>query len=153
MKKFGTWTLCLLAALVLVGCSGGAETSPDPQAVFSALEEQVALPELVDMTDEYLEMGLGIDPNSWDSAVCYLPVDGTQPDEIIMVRATDSDKADDIRSKLEDRLGYKEKSAQLYLTENMPVIEAGVVRQDGLTVSLIVSEQAEEICGVLDSMS
>ncbi len=153
MKKFGAWALCLLAALVMAGCGGGAETSPDPQAVFSALEEQVALPELVDMTDEYLEMGLGIDPASCDSAVCYLPADGTRPDEIIMVRATDSGKADDIRGKLEDRLAYKEKSAQLYLTENMPVIQAGVIRQDGLTVSLIVSEQAEEICGVLDAMS
>ena len=116
------------------------------------MEEQLSLPELVDMTGEYLEMGVGIQASSYDSAVYYLPADGTLPDEIAIIRAVDSRQADAIQSALEERLAYKEKSAQNYLTENLPVIQRGVIRRDGLTISLIVSEQVEEIEDLFDSM-
>ena len=149
---------CLLAlwvlALLFVSACGSEETvSPDPQELFAAMEEQLSLPELVDMTDEYLEMGVGIQASSYDSAVYYLPEGGIVPDEIAIIRAVDSQQADAIQSALEERLAYKEKSAQVYLTENMPVIQQGVIRRDGLTISLIVSEQVEEIEELFDSMN
>ena len=37
----------------------------------------------------------------------------------------------------------KEKAAQVYLTEYMPIIQQGTVRKDGLTISLIVADKAE----------
>lgn len=148
---------CLLALWVLVllfvpACMSGETASPDPRELSAAMEEQLSLPELVDMTGEYLEMGVGIQASSYDSAVYYLPADGTLPDEIAIIRAVDSRQADAIQSALEERLAYKEKSAQNYLTENLPVIQRGVIRRDGLTISLIVSEQVEEIEELFDSM-
>ena len=148
---------CLLARWVLVllfvpACMSGETASPDPRELFAAMEEQLSLPELVDMTGEYLEMGVGIQASSYDSAVYYLPADGTLPDEIAIIRAVDSRQADAVQSALEERLAYKEKSAQNYLTENLPVIQRGVIRRDGLTISLIVSEQVEEIEELFDSM-
>ena len=47
--------------------------------------------------------------------------------------------------KLDEYLEYREKAAQVYLTENMPVIQAAVVRQDGLTVSLILAPEVDDI--------
>ena len=149
------WLLALwvLVLLFVPACMSGETASPDPRELFAAMEEQLSLPELVDMTGEYLEMGVGIQASSYDSAVYYLPADGTLPDEIAIVRAVDSRQADAIQSALEERLAYKEKSAQNYLTENLPVIQRGVIRRDGLTISLIVSEQVEEIEELFDSMN
>lgn len=144
--------LWVLVLLFVPACMSGETASPDPRELFAAMEEQLSLPELVDMTGEYLEMGVGIQASSYDSAVYYLPADGTLPDEIAIIRAVDSRQADAIQSALEERLAYKEKSAQNYLTENLPVIQRGVIRRDGLTISLIVSEQVEEIEDLFDSM-
>lgn len=49
-------------------------------------------------------------------------------------------------------MDYKQESGQLYLTEYQPVLQAGIVRRDGLTVSLIVSDQLEDIMRVYDSL-
>ncbi|MDR1069392.1 MAG: hypothetical protein LBL37_01200 [Gracilibacteraceae bacterium] len=40
-------------------------------------------------------------------------------------------------------MAYKQKSAEEYLTENLPAISKGVVRRDGLTVALLVAEEIE----------
>ena len=49
-------------------------------------------------------------------------------------------------------LDYKQECGRLYLTEYQPMLRAGVIRRDGLTVSLIVSGQVEEILRVYDGL-
>lgn len=105
---------------------------------------------MVDTAETDLEALTGIRPDSYDSAVCYRLCEGTAPDEIIIVRGRDEEAAGTIQERLEKRLKYKQESGQLYLTEYQPMLRAGVVRRDGLTVSLIVSGQIDDIlriCG------
>lgn len=138
---------CLIS---LCACSAPAAELPAPEELFAAIENAVELPEMVDVADDYLESALGLLPEDCDSAVYYLLAEGLAPDEIVIIRAKDDSSAKDIQKKLKERLDYKKQAAQMYLTEYMPIIQAGIVRRDGLTLSLIVSEQAEQIAQVYE---
>ena len=150
------WVLAALLpvlALLLAACGTRESQLPPPAELFAAIQAEVELPEMMDTAETDLEPLLGIEPDDCQSAVCYLLTDGIAPDEIVIVRAKDSDAAKKILALLENRLEYKRKSAQMYLTEFQPMLQAGTVRQDGLTVSLIVSEKSEEIVRVFDSLA
>lgn len=139
-----------MAAALLAGCSAKKEKLPEPQELFETIQQEVKLPEMVDLAEELLLDSTGISEDSYDSAVYLLLEEGTGPDEIVIIQATNQDAAVDIQEKLEKRLEDKEKAAQVYLTEYMPIIQQGAVRKDGLTISLIVAEKAEEILQVYE---
>lgn len=138
------WVLLVLTML-LSGCGSRVKELPAPAELFAAIQADVDLPEMIDTTETDLEALTGIGPDSYDGAVCYRLCEGTAPDEIIIVRGRDEDAAGTIQACLEKRLAYKQDSGRLYLTEYQPMLQAGIVRRDGLTVSLIVSGQAEDI--------
>ncbi len=100
---------------------------------------------MTDVADYMLEANTGITPDEYDAAVYYIPDEGMAPDQIIILRAKDSAGAAVIEEKLSAWLTYQEEGSRIYLTEYMPLLQAGIVRRDGLTVSLIVSSQAREI--------
>jgi len=141
-------TAFCLAALLLCSCSAPAAELPEPAELYAAITEAVELPEMADVSGDYLESVLDLGPDEFDSGVYYLLEEGLAPDELVIIRAKDGAGAEAIREKLEEHLAYKEEAARVYLTEFMPVIQEGVVRRDGLTVSLIVSEQVEQIIQV-----
>ena len=143
--------LALLMAL-LPGCGTGAEELPAPAELFAWLQAEVELPEMVDTAETDLEALTGIGLDRCDGAVCFRLREGTAPDEIIIVRGRDERAAEEVRERLEKRLEDKREAGRLYLTEYQPMLEAGVVRRDGLTVSLIVSQRAEEIGRVYDGL-
>lgn len=145
MKKIKVFVVALVMLLTACGAEKSVLSSPEPAALFSQIEQTGSVSGMVDVAATFLEDELGITAEEYESAVYYLVEAGLAPDEIVIVKAKDEAAAVQIREKLEDRLAYKEESAQLYLTEFMPVIQNGVVRQDGLTVSLLVSEQVEQI--------
>lgn len=142
----------LILALLLSGCGARAKELPAPAELFAAIQAEVELPELIDTAETDLEDLTGIGPDSYESAVCCRLYEGTAPDEIIIVRCRDEEAAGGIQALLEKRLDYKRQSGQLYLTEYQPMLQAGVIRRDGLTVSLIVSDQAQEILRIYDSL-
>lgn len=144
--------ILFLLAILLSGCGMETRELPPPAELFTAIQADVDLPEMIDTAETDLEALTGIGPDSYDSAVCYRLCEGTAPDEIIIVRGRDEEAAGNIQELLEKRLEYKQESGQLYLTEYQPTLQAGIVRRDGLTVSLIVSEQVEEILLVYDGL-
>ena len=150
LKKYKIEVFFCACLFPLCACSAPAAELPAPEELFAAIINTVELPEMTDVADDYLESVLGLFPEDCDGAVYYLLAEGIAPDEIVIIRAKDVSSAKDIQKKLEDRLDYKEQAAQLYLTEYTPVIQAGIVRRDGLTLSLIVSEQVEQIVQVYE---
>ena len=139
-----------VVALLLSGCPGEAKELPAPAELFAEIQAEVELPEMINTAETDLEALTGIGPDSYDSAVCYRLCEGTAPDELIIVRANSAGDTDKIQELLEKRLDDKREAGTLYLTEYQPMLQAGVVRRDGLTVSLIVSGQVEEIARVYD---
>lgn len=150
MKKY--LPILFLLAILLSGCSVETRELPPPAELFDTIQANVDLPEMVDTANTDLDALTGIEPNSYDNAVCYRLYEGTAPDEIIIVQGRDNEAAEKIQELLEKRLEYKQESGQLYLTEYQPMLQSGVVRRYGLTVSLIVSGQVEEILRLYDGL-
>jgi hypothetical protein len=132
--------VAVLITVMMVGCSKTALELPEPSVLYSAVESAAALSEMIELSsDELLDL-TGIADDQYSAVAAYQTGLGMLPDEIVVLRAVDATNAADIETKLKDRLAYKKKSAEAYLTENLPTINAGVVRRDGLTVALIVTE-------------
>lgn len=147
LKVLKILTVCL-ALISLAACSAKKIELPEPGTLYEEIQSAVELPAMTDVTEYMLEANTGITPNEYDSAVYYIPNEGIAPDQIIIVHAKDEAGAAGIEEKLSVWLTYQEEGSRVYLTENMPLFQAGVVRRDGLTVSLIVSAQVDEIVKV-----
>lgn len=147
VKARKTVAVCLIL-IGLSACSAGKAELPEPGALFEGIQSVVELPAMTDVADYMLEANTGIAPDEYDGAVYYIPDEGMAPDQIIIVRAKDEARAAAVEEKLNAWLLYQEEGSRMYLTEYMPLFQAGVVRRDGLTVSLIVSAQADEIVKV-----
>ncbi len=145
MKK----ALIIILALFLTACT--ADEFPSPAELYAEISESVEIGEMYDLADEMLEDVVGISPDSYTEAVYMTYGTGISPEEIIIVRAKDSDYAITVKEKLDKRLAYIRKSAENYLIEELPIIEKAVIRQDGLTLSLIVSEKSAEIEKIYES--
>jgi broad-specificity NMP kinase len=147
-----TLWFAILAAFLLVSCNAQKDLElPEPAELFERVDESVELPEMDEVADTYLNESTGVEESEYASAVHYIISAGLAPDEIVIIKAKDREAAADIRQKLEKRLDYKEKSAENYLTEYLPVIKKGQVRRDGLTVSMIVSDKVEDIVAVYNT--
>lgn len=137
-------TVFFLFVLLLVSCSTKREL-PTPTELYAEISDSIEIGEMYDLADEMLEDVIGIAPELYVEAVCMSCGNGISPEEIIIVKATDENSAKTVHEKLEKRLAYIKKSAENYLIEEMPIVEKAFVRQDGLTLSLIVSSRSEEI--------
>ena len=147
MKILKLLTVCLVLA-GLTACSAGKAELPEPSELYEEIQASVELPAMSDVAEYMLEANTGITPEEYDSAVYYIPDEGMAPDQIIIVRAKDEAGAAGVEEKLKSWLTYQEEGSRMYLTEYMPLFQAGEVRRDGLTVSLIVSAQVDEIVKV-----
>jgi hypothetical protein len=150
LRKAGRFLALLLGLCLLAGCGGRSASLPEPEALAEELLAAAKGPEMSAMPPSYLQEVTGVAPEDYESAVYLLPADDTAPDELILVRCRDGAAAGRVREKLEARLAAKADAAQYYLTEQLPVIRAGKVRADGLTVSLLVSGDMAALLAVYD---
>lgn len=151
MKKWGKLVVLAGLLLALPSCAKDAVELPAPQAVYAEIAGAVDMPEMVEMTADEMADYLGLEASDYSDFAYYTCLIATQPDELAIIAATDGDAAGRIKQKLQDRLDYKAKSAENYLPENIPIIKKAVIRQDGLTVSMLVSADAEDMAAVYDA--
>lgn len=147
MKVWKIWAVCL-ALIGLTACRAGTAQLPEPGKLYEEIQASVELPAMTDVAEYLLEANTGITPDKYSEAVYYIPDEGIAPEQIIIVHAKDEAGAAEIEENLSAWLTYQEEGSRVYLTEYMPLLQAGVVRRDGLTVSLVVSAQADEIVKV-----
>ena len=124
---------------VSAACAKQLAELPAPPELYAAIVEAVEMPEMIEVPEEIIGDYYGIEPSWYGSIVAYKSQDIMRPDEIVIARATSKEAADRIREKLEAWLAYKEKSAANYFSDTLHIIRDGIVRQDALTVSLLVT--------------
>lgn len=146
MKKL----IAILFVIVLFTSCSALEL-PAPKALYEEITENIDIGEMYDLSDEMLEDVTGITSDLYTEAIYMTYGTGISPEEIIIIKAVDSASLTKIQEKLEKRLAYIKKSAENYLVEELPTIEKAVIRQDGLTLSLIVSSKVEEITELYNS--
>ena len=76
---------------------------------------------------------------------------GVEQEEIVLVKAADSGKAETIKAALENRLNAKLNENVNYNPEQAEMIKKCKVEQNELYVSMIVSENAEKITEIYKS--
>ncbi|MDR2530876.1 MAG: DUF4358 domain-containing protein [Oscillospiraceae bacterium] len=133
------------ALALLTACTATPRELPTPQELFGAVEREVALPAMVEATDDEVLAYLGIDSPDYSACAYYTGENSLKPDEIAIFAAIDEPAAERIEAKLRSRLEYMAKSAENYLPDNLPIIERAVVRRDRLTVAMFVSADADAI--------
>lgn len=145
--------IVLMISLALLLSSCASKALPAPKELFDTITESVDLCEMTDVTADYLMSMLGIDSSECDGAVYMIPTSEISQEELVIIRAKDSISADSIKAALTARLDYLRDSVKRYLTEYQSLMNSGVVRMDGLTVSLIISEKVEEIEAVYNKLT
>ena len=146
----------IFAWLITGGCSKDVPASekefPPPSELYGMIEDAADLPEMAKLEIDLFPYIYGIETEWFEEAVSYSSIDITRPDEIVIVKCLSRDTADEVFEKLKFRLAYKNKSAQNYFPETIIFIKNGVIRQDDLTVSLLVLEKIDTVVNLYDNI-
>lgn len=155
MKK---WIIvCVLLVSVCVLFSGCAEEpaqevnavvlSEVRDAVLQGLDAE--MPFMIE-TDALLDL-YGIEGQWVASSAGFVTMNGTFPDEIILVEAVDANAAQMVREKLENRLAEVLVQSKTYDAENYAAAQACTVRVDGCYVSLILSPEYQQVSEIYET--
>ncbi len=151
--------LSLLMVLVLL-CSacGTAPSSDVPEAGSVVLSDvrdlivdrmSVQAPFMIE-TDALMDL-YGIDPLWVSSSAGFVTMNGTFPDEVILIEAADEAAAAEIQAKLQSRLEQVMVQARTYDAENYALAQECSVQADGIYLCLILSPSYKEITDLYKS--
>ena len=144
MKKTVAF-LSVLLALALVLCACGEAAKPLSE-VFGSIKEQVRVSELVEFSDAAdLDRFYGIAAEDIADFAGGINNSGVDQEEIVLVKASNNDAADRVKTALENRLNAKMNETRSYNPEQYAIVEKCSVETDGLYVSLIISENARQM--------
>lgn len=149
MKKIA---LILAAALavcaVLCACSGGAQKAEAKplSEVWTAIKNEVTFNDFKEFDDvKKLKNYYGITEDMVSEFAGGVNGSGVNQEEIVLVKATDDANAASVKEKLDNRFNSKLNQNKNYNAEQAKMIEGCKVEQNGLYVSMIVSDNAEQI--------
>ena len=139
MKKI----LCVIFAafmmLSLFACGGETARDIDIQAVKTQIISDLGIEGAMDLASERLLALYGIEEADVLESACFVTMDGVFPDEIVMIKAADSEAADRIESKLNTRLDEIKVQSQSYDPENYAIAQECKVLREGNVVALFMS--------------
>lgn len=135
----------IILSTMLCACSGGAKLSK----VYEDITKQVELNDmLVLTTTDQLDKYYGISADDVEDFAGSINSTGVDQEEIIMIKAKDDAAASRIKDALQLRYDTKLAQNKDYNPAQAAIIEACSVEQDGLFVSMIISQNAEQIKGI-----
>lgn len=129
--------------------SSSGESSTKTSVLQTALEKvkaEVELPsDMADFDAKRLKRVFGItdeQAEDFSGAIC---TDGLRQDEFIYVKAKDEAAAKEVADKLQNDWQSKYNVIKNYDPDQVEIIENAKVETDGLYVSLVISEKADQI--------
>lgn len=139
-----TALLCVLLCVLLCACSqGGGKALSE---VWSDIKAEVKFEDFNEYSDiSKLERNYGITADMAEEFAGGINGSGVNQEEIVLVKAKDDKSAAEIRGSLENRYSSKLAQNKNYNAEQAKVIENCRVEQNGLYVSMIVSENVDKI--------
>ena len=149
MKK----TLILLLALVMVLCCACGKSDAKPLTdVYNDIKAQVGFENVTELNDiSLMERYYGITADMAAEFAGCVNSSGVEQEEIVLVKAVDDANAATVKEKLENRYKAKLDQNKSYNPEQAAMIEKCSVQQNGLYVSMIVSDKAEQITAIYRS--
>lgn len=149
MKK----TLILLLAVVMVLCCACGKSDAKPLTdVYNDIKAQVGFENVTELNDiSLMERYYGITADMAAEFAGCVNSSGVEQEEIVLVKAVDDANAATVKEKLENRYKAKLDQNKSYNPEQAAMIEKCSVQQNGLYVSMIVSDKAEQITAIYRS--
>ena len=141
MKKLICLT-AIIAVLSIMLCACGQAAKPLSE-VFEQMKTDYNITDMMefDSVDDFSRYGIAAD--DIEEYAGGINKSGVDQEEIVLIRATDSDAAERIRTSLENRLESKKNETKNYNPEQYAIMEDCTVDVDGNYVSLIISENAD----------
>lgn len=145
-------TFGMALALSACGSSKEKEADVDLSAVMDEITSEYDLPDMMSVsTDENLTSFYGIDPEDVESYAIQICSTGIDADEIVLIRAVDTDAAARVEEQLEERYESKLSQMEDYLPEQYDIIKECSVETNGTYVSMIISPDAEAMTELYNS--
>ena len=162
MKRILSVTMALLLLmLALAGCGGGAEEAAEPEAAetmetagtaavdLSALADQMiadaGITDAIPVSADALAAVYGLDASQIADAAGYnASASGAFPQEIILVKAVDSDAAAAVAQAFTDRLSNIASQAESYDPDSLALAQKCQVVTNGDYVGLFFSDHYDQ---------
>ena len=142
MKKFVLLILAL--ALLCVLCACGTAAEPEPTAVTDEIIATLAIESPLTIPQERLPALYGIEAADIAAYSCFTTLDGgVFPDEVVIVKATDSAAAGRVEECLNARLASLLAQTQNYDPESLAIAQQCRVQKNGNYIALFISPQHE----------
>lgn len=156
MKKTpSVFSLVLFLLISLVGCGttagNTAETSYDLTAAMEDMLKTAPIEEAMELSETDLTTFFGIEPDWVETFAVTICGMGISADEYILITAKDEDAVKSIEEKLSDRLSSRRSEFETYLPEEFAILEKAKVETFGRTVTLIVSENRDDLLSILET--
>lgn len=148
MKKICcSLALILVFALSLCACSVTGSTNAKPLTqIFNDIKSQVKITDMNELTsEESLNRYYGIEEKDVSEFAGGINNTGVDQEEIVLIKATNKDAAERVKTALESRYQAKINENKSYNPKQAKMIEKCSVEQNDLYVTMIISENAEEI--------
>ena len=147
MKTKMMCVILVLAALVLAlaACGGESPKTADLQQVYGQMQQQLDLPEMIELAPSRMQRNYGFDGETCPQAIVALCAEGLQVDEIWLIEAPDEETAKQIQTTAESHVQQLCAELENYLPDQYAVAQAARTVRIGNYVGLFISPDAEQL--------
>ncbi len=138
----------LLAVLTLLSFSGWGKakviaTDVSLEEIRDELIRETGIADPIILNAEYLGVFYGVDSADLQEFAAYMVTQDIFSHECVMLRAVDEDAAKRLKALLTDHLEYVRDQSRTYDPQSYAIAKKSQVREDGLYISLFVSDQQD----------
>ncbi len=126
--------------------SVSADVELDLQAALAKVKTDITFPgDTIDFTAKRIKSTLGIEEGQMDDFSGLFCSDGVTQDQVIYIKAKTNDDVTFIQGKLKDHLDAIYNVIKNYTPEQADMIQKATVDTNGMYVSLVISDKADDI--------
>lgn len=127
MKKVIASFFCILTLFAFAACSSTAK-SPDVEAIMKEIRSgEIDLPDMAEIPLERISGYYDVNSDDIEQLSYIIAGSGATPDEIMIVKFTSADKAESMRSKMEERKAQISDLFTDYNPDEMPKVNSCVI--------------------------
>lgn len=145
--------LALLTALSVCACGSNNGKTPAVADIANAIIEKYPLSDAMSEVagEDKIKNVYGLDAADYSEIAAYVNNSGTEQDEIVIVKASSSDKVADIKEKLGNKKMAKLNSTRNYLPDQYEMIQKCEVVEKGDYVRMIISPDADGMVEIFNA--
>lgn len=147
------FALAVLTAISVCSCGGGSSNTPAVSDIAKAITDKYPLDDaMTEVTGEdKIKNVYGFDAADYSEIAAYVNNSGVEQDEIVIVKASSSDKVASIKEKLENKMTAKLNQTKNYLPDQYEMISKCEVADKGDYVRMIISPDAEDMVSIFNA--